>query len=61
LPQFTERTGLPLTAIAQALEQAERRGLIERDLGRVRPSVRGFDFLNDLQALFLPPSVPGST
>ena len=61
LPQFTERTGLPVTAIAQALEQAERRGLIERDLGRVRPSVRGFDFLNDLQAIFLPPSVPGST
>ena len=61
LPQFTERTGLPVTAIAQALEQAERRGLIERDLGRVRPSVRGFDFLNDLQALFLAPSGPGST
>ena len=61
LPQFTERTGLPVTAIAQALEQAERRGLIERDLGRVRPSVRGFDFLNDLQALFLPPNGPGST
>ncbi len=61
LPQFTERTGLPVTAIAQALEQAERRGLVERDLGRVRPSVRGYDFLNDLQALFLPPSGPGST
>jgi oxygen-independent coproporphyrinogen-3 oxidase len=61
LPQFTERTGLPVTAIAQALEQAEHRGLIERDLGRVRPSARGFDFLNDLQAMFLPPSVPGST
>jgi oxygen-independent coproporphyrinogen-3 oxidase len=61
LPQFTERTGLPVTAIAQALEHAERRGLIERDLARVRPSVRGYDFLNDLQALFLPPSGPGST
>ena len=61
LPQFTERTGLPVTAIAQALEHAERRGLIERDLARVRPSVRGFDFLNDLQALFLAPSGPGST
>ena len=61
LPQFTERTGLPVTAIAQALEHAERRGLIERDLARVRPSVRGFDFLNDLQALFLPPNGPGST
>ena len=55
LPQFSERTGLPVTAIAQALDHAERRGLIERDLARVRPSVRGYDFLNDLQALFLPP------
>ncbi|MFM1907525.1 MAG: hypothetical protein RLZZ591_1202 [Pseudomonadota bacterium] len=54
LPQFSERTGLPITAIAQALEQGERKGLIERDLARVRPTVRGFDFLTDLQSLFLP-------
>lgn len=53
LPQFTERTGLPLTAIQKALDEAERKGLIERDFARVKPSVRGFDFLNDLQALFL--------
>ena len=56
LPQFSERTGLPITAIQQALEEAERKGLLERDFARVRPSVRGYDFLNDLQALFLPPS-----
>ena len=37
------------------LAEAERSGLIERDLQRVRPTPRGFDFLNDLQALFLPP------
>lgn len=54
LPQFSERTGLPITAIQQGLQEAERQGLIERDLARVKPSVRGFDFLNDLQALFLP-------
>jgi oxygen-independent coproporphyrinogen-3 oxidase len=54
LQLFAERTGLAITAIAAALEQAERQGLIERDLTRVRPSVRGFDFLNDLQSLFLP-------
>ena len=36
----------------QALE-AERKGLIERDLAHVRPTERGFDFLSDLQALFL--------
>jgi putative oxygen-independent coproporphyrinogen III oxidase len=54
LSQFTERTGLPLTAIALPLAEAERKGLVERDLARVRPTTRGFDFLSDLQALFLP-------
>jgi oxygen-independent coproporphyrinogen-3 oxidase len=54
LQQFTERTGLAITAIAQALEVAERKGLIERDWVRAKPSARGFDFLNDLQSLFLP-------
>jgi len=50
----SERTGLPLTTIVRSLERAESRGLIERDLVRVRPTERGFDFLSDLQALFLP-------
>ena len=53
LARFTERTGLPLSAVEGALEQAEQRGLIARDLVRVWPSARGFDFLSDLQALFL--------
>jgi oxygen-independent coproporphyrinogen-3 oxidase len=53
LTQFSERTGLPISAIQGALDQAERKGLIERDFNRVKPTVRGFDFLNDLQALFL--------
>ena len=53
--QFSERTGLAVTAIQQGLEEAERTGLVERDFVGVKPSVRGFDFLNDLQALFLPP------
>ncbi len=53
LAQFSERTGLPLTAIEQPLQEAERKGLIERDLARVRPTERGFDFLSDLQGLFL--------
>ena len=54
LTQFSERTGLPMTSIQAALEEAERKGLLERDFSRVRASARGFDFLNDLQALFLP-------
>ena len=53
LQDFTERTGLPVSAIAKPLGEAERKGLIERDLVRVRPTERGFDFLSDLQALFL--------
>ena len=56
LARFCERTGLPLTAINQALASAQQRGLIERDLQRVWPTERGFDLLNDVQQLFLPES-----
>ena len=55
LADFSARTGLPISAIAQPLAQAEAKGLIERDFARVWPSARGFDFLSDLQQLFLPP------
>ena len=54
LSEFSERTGLALTAIQQPLEQAEHKGWVKRDLQRVQPTERGFDFLSDLQALFLP-------
>ncbi len=54
LSEFSERTGLAITAIARALEEAERKGWITRDLQRVEPTARGSDFLSDLQALFLP-------
>ncbi|KQW70027.1 radical SAM family heme chaperone HemW [Methylibium sp. Root1272] len=54
LARFTERTGLAVTAIQRGLEAAEAKGLIERDLQRVWPTERGFDFLSDLQSLFLP-------
>ena len=53
LQDFTDKTGLPFTAIQKALDEAERKGLIERDFVRAKPTVRGFDFLNDLQSLFL--------
>ena len=54
IARFGERTGLAPTAIEAALAEAERKGLIERDLRLVRPTVRGFDLLSDLQSLFLP-------
>ncbi|WP_428422842.1 radical SAM family heme chaperone HemW [Methylibium sp.] len=58
LTRFAERTGLAMTAIQRALEAGEAKGLIGRDLQRVWPTERGFDFLSDLQALFLPPDRP---
>ena len=54
LTDYMERTGLAMTSIQQGLKEAERLGLIERDWTRVWPTPRGFDFLSDLQALFLP-------
>ncbi|MDR2851684.1 MAG: radical SAM family heme chaperone HemW [Burkholderiaceae bacterium] len=53
LADFTARTGLALTAVQRGLQEAERKGLLERDLHRVWPTARGFDFLSDLQEIFL--------
>jgi oxygen-independent coproporphyrinogen-3 oxidase len=50
---FLDRTGLPLSAIDASLDKAVSLGLLERDIRQVRPTERGFDMLNDLQALFL--------
>ena len=56
LTDYMERTGLAMTSIQQGLAEAERLGLIARDWTRVWPTDKGFDFLSDLQALFLPAS-----
>ena len=54
LARFTERTGLPLSAIHKQLAEAEAKGLVTRDVQRVIPTERGFDFLSDPQEIFLP-------
>ena len=51
---FTDRTGLPLSAIQRQLEAAEEKGLLERDWRRIRPSAKGRLFLNELLQTFLP-------
>ncbi|MEX3941520.1 radical SAM family heme chaperone HemW [Paraburkholderia sp. BR10937] len=51
--RFIERTGLPITTIEPALQEAERRGLIMRNYEKIAPTELGQRFLNDLQALFL--------
>jgi oxygen-independent coproporphyrinogen-3 oxidase len=50
---FGERTGLPLLSVARPLEEAQKRGLLERDHAWIRPTGLGRRFLNDLLELFL--------
>jgi oxygen-independent coproporphyrinogen-3 oxidase len=50
---FGERTGMPINAIEQALNDAEAKGLIYRDFRVIRPTELGQRFLNDLQEMFL--------
>ena len=55
LQLLAERTGLGLHAVEQGVRQASERGWLVVEGGRVRPTARGFDFLSDVQQLFLPP------
>jgi oxygen-independent coproporphyrinogen-3 oxidase len=50
---FTERTSLPLLAIRRELDEAEKRGLLYRDIQRIAPTQLGQRFLNDLLEIFL--------
>jgi oxygen-independent coproporphyrinogen-3 oxidase len=50
---FAERTGLPLTAVLPQLDEAQRRGWLQRDRRRLWPTELGRRFLNDLLQLFL--------
>ena len=56
LQDFGDRTGLPIDRLTESLRQAECKGWLERAGEGVRPTERGFDFLSDLQQLFLPPA-----
>jgi len=51
---FTQRTGLPLSLLAEARAQAEQRGLLLPDPARLTASREGQLFLNDLLQYFLP-------
>jgi oxygen-independent coproporphyrinogen-3 oxidase len=58
LELFTERTGLPVTAVTTELDRAAAEGLVERTHAHVRPTARGRRFLNELMQRFLPKSAP---
>ena len=53
LSTFIERTGLSPVVVEAALGQAVERGWLQRVGTRIVPTARGFDFLNDVQQLFL--------
>jgi oxygen-independent coproporphyrinogen-3 oxidase len=44
---------MAMTSLQKGLASAEAKQLIARDLNRVWPTERGFDFLSDLQEMFL--------
>ena len=50
---FTERTGLSISRIQAPLEQAIAKQLLTRTGNHIAPTALGFDFLSDLQSLFL--------
>ncbi len=54
MSDFRARTGLTEDSLSPALARATEQGLIRYNDGRVRPSERGWRYLNDLMILFLP-------
>lgn len=50
---FSERTGLPVSVLQQARQQAEQRGLLSADPALLVASAHGQLFLNDLLQLFM--------
>jgi len=50
--QFEQRTGLSLERIRTPLAEARRRGLLRDAGGRIEPTPRGTQYLNDLLQLF---------
>jgi oxygen-independent coproporphyrinogen-3 oxidase len=53
LALFQERTGLPVAVVQAQIDEAEKKGLIERDWQRLAPTERGRLFLNELLGLFV--------
>ncbi len=50
---YFEHTGLPLSQIQSQLEAAEAKALIEWSIDRIKPTVNGQRYLNDLLEIFM--------
>ena len=53
LEDFRDRTGLPMSSIESGIQTALAKGWVQLEGQHLRPTELGFDFLSDVQALFL--------
>jgi len=54
IDDFSVRTGLPWRVVESRVAEAVERGLLEIRQGRVNPTSLGWNFVNDIQQMFLP-------
>ena len=50
---FESRTGLLVESLSSELERAEHLGLLDNKNNWIKPTIKGFNFLNELQEIFL--------
>jgi len=50
---FSERTGLPLGVISQGMSEASKKGLLDENPSKLKPTNQGLRYLNNLQEIFL--------
>lgn len=50
---FSERTGLPLSVISKGLGEACKKGLLDANPSKLKPTELGLRYLNNLQEMFL--------
>jgi oxygen-independent coproporphyrinogen-3 oxidase len=50
---FSERTGLPLSLISKSLDEASKKGLLDENPSKLKPTTLGLRYLNNLQEIFL--------
>ncbi len=54
IPLFEQHTGVSLSRWQGAIDKATEQGLLEQVELRLKPTTKGFNFLNDLLELFMP-------
>ena len=50
---YGERTGLPLSTISRGIEESCKKGLLDQNPSKLKPTDQGLRYLNNLQEIFL--------